>query len=227
LIDITRYNIIDLSEKVETALLKTDGDYIHGHSEIGRIVYLEEFHLSGWPGVRMHFIRGETHTGTHIEAPYKVFEGGKDVASMPLDSFIGDAIVVDCSTKKAGEPITGRELEEAGVKEGDRVLVRGPAAQLSPIPYLTEEATNWLIKKRIKLLALQNCTEYLPDQLSGKSPNDRGNAVELFRNEVAIIDGIVNLEKIRKKRVFLIALPLNFTHLETSWGRIVALEERD
>ena len=175
----------------------------------------------------MHFIRGETHTGTHIEAPYKVFEGGKDVASMPLDSFIGDAIVVDCSTKKAGEPITGRELEEAGVKEGDRVLVRGPAAQLSPIPYLTEEATNWLIKKRIKLLALQNCTEYLPDQLSGKSPNDRGNAVELFRNEVAIIDGIVNLEKIRKKRVFLIALPLNFTHLETSWGRIVALEERD
>jgi arylformamidase len=227
LIDIARYNIIDLSEKVETALLKRNGDYVHGYSEIGRMVYLEEFFLSGWPGVKMHFIKGETHTGTHIEAPYKVFDDGKDVTELPIDSFIGEAVVVNCSGKRAGEPITARELEEAGVKDGDRVLVRGPGEALSPIPYLTEEATNWLIKKKIKLLALQNCTEYLPDQLSGKTPNDRGNAIELFRNEVVIIDGIVNLEKIRKKRVFLIALPLNFTHLETSWGRVVALEERD
>jgi arylformamidase len=227
LIDLARYNVIDLSEKVQTALLKRDGDYTHGYSEIGRIVYLEEFSLAGWPGVKMHFVRGETHTGTHVEAPYKVFDEGKDVTQLPLDSFIGEAVVVDCSGKKAGESITGKELEEAGVREGDRVLVRGPAQALTPIPYLTEEATNWLIKKKIKLLALQNCTEYLPDQLNGKLPKDTGNALELFRNEVVIVDGIVNLEKIKKKRVFLIALPLNFTHLETSWARVVALEERE
>jgi arylformamidase len=227
LIELSKYNVIDLSEKVQTALLKRNGDYIHGYSEAGRIVYLEEFYLSGWPGVRMHFIEGETHSGTHIEAPYKVFKDGRDVTQMPLESFMGEAVVVDCSAKKAGEGITGKELEAAGVKEGDGVLVRGPPTALSPLPYMTEEATSWLIGKKIKILAFQNSTEYHPDQLSGKAPNDRGNAIELFKNGVVIIDGIVNLEKIKKKRVFLIALPLNFTHLETSWGRVVALEEKD
>lgn len=227
MIDISRYNIIDLSEKVETALLKANGEYHHGHSNIGRMVYLEEFGLAGWPGVRMHFIRGETHTGTHVEAPYKVFSDGKDVTQLPLDSFMGDALVVDCSGKEAGEPITAKELESAGVRDGDRVLIRGPPEPLTPIPYLTEEAGAWLLGRKIRLLAMQNCTDYHPDQLSGKSPKDRGNAIEFFKNDVVVVDNILNLEKIRKKRVFVIALPLNFTHLETSWARVVALEEKD
>ncbi|MDA4123523.1 MAG: hypothetical protein OK456_10125, partial [Thaumarchaeota archaeon] len=62
MIDLSKYNVIDLSEKVDTALLKRNGDYIHGYSAAGRIVYLEEFYLAGWPGVRMHFIKGETHS---------------------------------------------------------------------------------------------------------------------------------------------------------------------
>lgn len=227
MIDLARYNIIDLSEKVDTALLKASGEYFHGSSEIGRIVYLEEFFLAGWPGVRMHFIKGESHTGTHVEAPYKVFADGRDVVSMPLDSFIGEAVVVDVSSKKAGEPITVADMEKAGVKEGDRVLVRGPRTVLSPLPYLSEDAGSWLIKKKIRLLAMQNAMEYHPDQIAGKIPKDQGNDHELFKAGVVRIDGIVNLEKITKKRVFLVSLPLNFNKLETSWTRAIALEERD
>jgi arylformamidase len=227
LIDFARYKMIDLSERVDTALLKASGEYVHGSSEIGRVLYLQEFFLAGWPGVRMHFIRGESHTGTHVEAPYKVSADGRDAISMPLDSFIGEAAVVDCTSKKAGEPITARDMEGAGVKEGDRVLVRGPPTILSPLPYLSEEACAWLIKKKIRLLAMQNSMEYHPDQVAGKIPRDKGNDHDLFKNGVVRIDGIVNLDKITKKRVFLIALPLNFSRLEASWTRAVALEERD
>jgi arylformamidase len=228
LIDITRYNIIDLSKKVDPALLKADGEYFHGSSDVGRMIYLKEFFLSGWKKeVRMHFIEGESHTGTHVETPYKVLADGRDIVSMPLDSFIGEAVLVDVGTKKAGEQITVADMENAGVKEGDRVLVRGPQPALPLLPYLSEEACKWLISKKTKLLAMQYSMMYHPDQVAGKEITGWRNDNELFKAGVVRIDGIVNLEKITKRRFFLIALPLNFKRLEASWTRAIALEERD
>jgi len=135
--------------------------------------------------------------------------------------------VVDCSTKKAGQPITVADLEKADVQTGDRILIRGPRQQLDPVPYLSSEAAQWLVKKKIKLLAMENCSEYLPGEFEWKIPEEKHNALLLFRNGVVRIDGIANLHELKKKRVFLIALPLKFERLEASWTRAVALEPTD
>jgi kynurenine formamidase len=205
---------------------KVNGKYYHGEPFFGREIHLEEFMFAPQDNVRMHFISGETHVGTHLESALKVSETGKDVASMPLDSFVGEAVIVDCSRKKANEPITPADFERAGVGDGERVLIRGPVPEVSPLPYLSSEAANWLVKHKTKLLALQNCMEYLPDELHNKVPEDKQNAVILFRSGVVRVDAITNLEKLKRKRVFIIALPLNFDRLEASWTRAIAIEEK-
>jgi kynurenine formamidase len=44
---------------------------------------------------------------------------------------------------------------------------------------------------------------------------------------VVRIDAIVNLETLKRDRVFLVALPLYIERLEASWTRVIALEEVD
>jgi len=58
---------------------KGDGRYFHGRPLHGRACEVDEFIAYT---ARMHFIRSETHMGTHLESPYKYFEEGKDVASL-------------------------------------------------------------------------------------------------------------------------------------------------
>ena len=225
-LDMSKSRIVDLSYKVVPSVRKANGKYYHAEPFFGREIHLEEFLFAPQDNVRMHFIRGETHVGTHLESELKVSETGKDVASMPLDSFVGEAVVVDCSQKKANEPITPADFERAGVGDGERVLIRGPTPEVSPVPYLSSEGAKWLVKHKTKLLAMQNCMEYLPEEIHGKLPEDKHNAVLLFKSGVVRVDAITNLELLKRKRVFLIALPLNFSRMEASWTRAIAIEEK-
>ncbi len=198
----------------------------HAEPFFGREIHLEEFLFAPQDNVRMHWIRGETHVGTHLESSLKVSETGKDIASLPLDNFVGEALVVDLSKKKANAPITPEDFEKAGAGDGERLLIRGPPDDVTPIPYLTWEGAKWLVKHKTKLIAMQNCMEYAPGELQNKLPEDKQNAVLLFMNDVVRIDAIKNLELLKKKRVFLIALPLNFSRMEASWTRAIAIEEK-
>ncbi len=223
----SNYRIVDLSVKVTPALRKADGKYFHGEPCWGRMIYLDEFIFGPQKGVRMHFIRGETHVGTHLESSLKVSENGTDQASVPIENCVGEAAVVDCSGKKAGQPITVADLEKTDIRRGDRVLIRGPRRELDPAPYLSSEAAKWLVGKKIRLLAMENCSEYLPGEIQWMIPEEKHNALLLFKNGVVRIDGIVNLHELRRERVFLVALPLRFERLEASWTRAVALEPTD
>ncbi|MEM2111399.1 MAG: cyclase family protein, partial [Candidatus Bathyarchaeia archaeon] len=46
----------------------------------------------------------------------------------------------------------------------------------------------------------------------------------LLKNDIPIIENLVNLEKIQKERVFYIGLPLRVKGLDSSWIRAVILE---
>ena len=46
----------------------------------------------------------------------------------------------------------------------------------------------------------------------------------LLKNDIPLIEGLVNIEKIGKERVFYIGLPLRVSKLDSSWIRAVVLE---
>ena len=92
MIDLSKYRIIDLSHELVPGERKIDGRYLHGEPFHGRPVEVQEFMAYN---ARMHHIQSETHNGTHVEAPYKYADDGADIASMPVESYMGEAVVCD------------------------------------------------------------------------------------------------------------------------------------
>jgi len=217
-IDLTQYRIIDLSYELVPGERKIDGRYLWGEPWGGRPIEVQEF--SGY-NARMHFIQGQTHIGTHVEGCYKYSETGADMASMPLESYLGEAAACDFTAKKPGEAVTAEDLRLAGVKTGDIVLAWASRETADNPAYLTVEATQWLIETRIKLLGIENIRYSPPGTPFGMGDGDS----KLLLAGIPIADAVHGLDQIKKKRVFFIALPIKLHRVTATWTRAIALEE--
>jgi kynurenine formamidase len=171
------------------------------------------------------------HAGSHIDAPEHNVPGGTQVHQLPLDLFIGDAIIADLRHKLPGKDITEADLEQAvgsRIREGDRLLLRtdhnntydgGSERWMNESPYLTIGATQWCINKGAVIVGY--------DFYHG---NDEPGAPRVFHNSRTLSEhGIItmpylkNLDRISAERFTLIGLPLNLIGAEASPVRAVAL----
>jgi arylformamidase len=215
MIDLSKYRLIDLSAEITPGVLKVNGEYVHGKEtrrfEIRQFIYAPDKAL-------MHWVETETHIGTHVELPAHLIQGAKASSEMPIEAFLGEAIVFDFTPLKPkngkGQPITASHLAKA--KPGDIVLMWSSHQGMEQ-PYISPEAAKHLAEKRVKMVGIQNIRVEAP----GGSMATHNN---LLKNEIPLIEGLVNLDKIRKERVFYIGLPLKVAHLDSSWIRAVALE---
>ncbi|MDO4260706.1 MAG: cyclase family protein [Eubacteriales bacterium] len=114
---------------------------------------------------RDHFnaeqIRLNSHTGTHLDAPYHFFPDGITIDRMPVELFQGEAVLADLRGKiSAKEGIRTEHLKpyENLIREGVIVLLntgwgekRGFGEDyIHDWPYLTGEAARWLCGRGIK-----------------------------------------------------------------------------
>jgi len=113
----------------------------------------------------MHHVYTETHLGTHVEVSShlnfdksQLFgrEGGMHCAEFPLETWLGPCCVLDFTHK---QPINGQGQgisadDCAPVQDRDIVLMRSPYRGPEQ-PYLTAEAQQALIAKRIKQWGFQ------------------------------------------------------------------------
>ena len=68
------------------------------------------------PGGAGQIVRGvhmRLHAGSHVDAPEHNVAGGKQIHDLPLDLFIGDAIIADLRDKLPGKAITEKDLENS------------------------------------------------------------------------------------------------------------------
>jgi kynurenine formamidase len=211
MIDLSKYRVIDLSYELLPGERKIDGRYLHGEPFVGRPIQVHEFIAFS---ARMHFIQSETHNGTHVESAYKYSEDGTDIGSMPVESYMGEAVVCDFAHKSEGEAVTSDNLREAGVRGGDIALIRG--GDQREAPYLTFEAVDWLIEVGIKAIGMEGVLHSPAGTPYGKEDGD-GRRRHL--------DALTGLHKIKKQRVFFIGLPVKIRRVSASWTRAIALEE--
>jgi kynurenine formamidase len=114
-------------------------------------------------GVLANKINTVMHTGTHMNAPLHLVQKAADLASIPVDRFFGNGIVLDVP-KKSYEVITAKDLEAAGsrVKDGDIVVINSgwhhkysdALEYYGESPGLSKDAAEWLVKKNCKLVAV-------------------------------------------------------------------------
>jgi len=195
------------------------------------IEVLKEHDAPGGAGQIVRGVHMRLHAGSHVDAPEHNVRGGTQIHQLPLDHFVGEAIIADLRDKMPGKPIAASDLESAigtKIRRGDRVLLRtdhnnsydgGTDAWMKASPYLTIGATEWLIGNGVIIVGY--------DFYHG---NDESNSPRVFHNSRTLSEhGIItmpylkNLDRIGKERFTLIALPLNIIGAAASPVRAVAL----
>ena len=192
---------------------------------------LKEHDAPGGAGQIVRGVHMRLHAGSHVDAPEHNVRGGTQIHQLPLELFIGEAILADLRDKVPGEAITEADLDKAvgnRLEKGDRLLLRtdhnnrydgGSETWMKQSPYLTIGATEWCIEKGVVIVGY--------DFYHG---NDEPGAPRVFHNSRTLSEhGVItmpylkNLDRIGKDRFTLIGLPLNIIGAEASPVRAVAI----
>jgi len=175
-------------------------------------------------------IRMSSHCGTHIEFPYHHSKKGLDAGSYPLQKLIGDALLLDFSSKKPFEAVTLEELlaYDKKIREGDMLLFHFDCAKYYRTershdrPYITTEAIRWLaLEKRISLIGSD------ASGIEVKGAPDQPNHQLLADSGIPLIEFAANLDRISKERFTLVILPLAVKGLDSCPIRLIAIVDEN
>jgi arylformamidase len=171
-----------------------------------------------------------SHVGTHIEFPYHHLKNGKSAADYPLERMVGDAVLLDFSRKKKDEEITRQEILALGadIRKGDIVLIRTDMDKLwntdkaHDRPVLSIEAAEYLVKE----IGI-HCIGTDATGLEVRGRDDQPVHQILFGNDVAMVESLTNLDKLRSARLQVIMLPLMIEGMDSCPVRVVAIEDEE
>ncbi len=131
----------------------------------------------GWPTYEMTTFRYEafypndgytaeqitmnSHTGTHVDAPFHFDPSGKTIDEFSVDTFCGEAIIIDLRKKIHKKEGIGKDhLEPYSDRINSGMIVlfntgwsqkRGYSLEyFHDWPYLAKDGAEWLLEKRVK-----------------------------------------------------------------------------
>ena len=156
------------------------------------------------------------HNGTHADATFHFDESGDPIERMPLDPYVGDAIVVDLTKMFAGagdgfdrrQQIGVADLQafSASLEQAPRLLLKTGVwkdSNIFPdwIPVIAPDVPEWLRERRVKLLGMD-----LPsvDPIEAKKLT---NHYALAAARIAIVESL-DLSEVEAGIYHLSALPL-------------------
>jgi len=167
-----------------------------------------------------------SHIGTHIESPYHHIKEGPDVSELSIEKLIGEAVVLDFRHKRAGQAIKLKELQphSGDIRAGDMVLIRtGFDREYGKPdydrPYLALESLQWLVERGI------TCVGIDASGIERYKAEEQPGHLLLFSHGIPVIEELTNLDRLKRKRVLLIALPLPIRTADSCPIRAVAIEE--
>jgi arylformamidase len=148
------------------------------------------------------------HTGTHVDAPAHFIDGAAKIETLPLDSLIGECVVVEAPDDRL---VIDEEFVTKNVPPGTaRVLFKTRNSAFwneikpefhSDFTYLDLGAATWLRDQGAKLVGI----DYLSIEKS-KSPGHPTH-VALLSKGIVILEGL-NLSDVAPGKYELICLPM-------------------
>lgn len=199
------------------------------------------------------YIHMSVHSGSHIDSPLHMIQGGPTIGELPIERCCGEAAVVDLMYKGELNPITAEDLEKQGkhIRKGDIVLLKtgwteknagGDTERMEGLPvdwdyfkgpYPTRSMAEWMVKKRVKAVGYDcpnECTQHLSREYDhtrkGPKPGEEEYYVHiiLLSHGILQIEYLCNLTAIKKDRVKFFAVPLKLS-ADGSPVRAFAIEE--
>ena len=100
-----------------------------------------------------------------------------------------------------------------------------PASLRSPNmgekPCLAPAGAEWLAQRQIKMLGIDTVFRLGKDVEDGRAIHEI-----LQSQDVCLIEFLDNLQALRKREFFFIALPCKVKQIDSSWTRAIAIEEK-
>jgi arylformamidase len=167
--------------------------------------------------VNLSHVAGSPHVGTHADAPLHVRDGWPASDALPLDAFLGPALVLDVSDTPEG-PLS-LQADDARLAGCERLLLRtgrSIAAGTFPErwPALARDAAAGLAARGVRLVGVD-----------APSVDDRGSKTlevhhALFAGGAYVLENL-DLRTVRPGRYDLVALPQRLAGLDAAPVRAV------
>ncbi len=189
-----------------------------------------------------------THTGTHLDAPWHFAETiygnpPKTIDEIPLDWCYGDGVLLDFSHKKAGELISAEDVQKAlkkiryQLKPFDIVFVRTDASKHygepgyeTMHPGMGRESTLWLIEQGIKVMGIdawgwdRPMNVMIQEYKNGLKGTFLPAHFLMKEQEYLHLENLANLDQIPKPYGFTVAVfPVKVKKASAGWVRAVAI----
>lgn len=177
-------------------------------------------------GVNLSLLTLGSHTGTHVDAPVHFVKGGKAVDGLSVEAFVGEAVVVDLSQKRAGSAISSSDLQRVSgsIPRGIIPLLytglsrrwRDPRARKS-ITFIDQSAAEWLVKRGVKAVGI----DYLSVEKYGAKPAVAHQT--LLSHGIPIIESLSeNLSQLVGHRILFVCLPIKVGGCDGAPARALA-----
>jgi kynurenine formamidase len=254
MIDLDKYQIVDLSPRMVARIKRLNGDIEEGNADHYGLPWVLEEGIADYDNTKYTWVGGwrdddvwkwriSGHFGSHTEGGKGHLDhweglpdGVKGIWEYPLESFIGPAAVCNLSSMEPVEAendegetvLRGQAITPdhlSNVREGDIVLM-GSDHSDAEAPYLPAETAVWLAQKKIKMLAIQAPGIIWETNAKEPQPNNSPTHRNMLGNNIAITYPLVNITSLKGDRSFYIGFPLSVERLDATWIRAIALEER-
>jgi kynurenine formamidase len=214
--DTSRYNILDLTMTYQEGI---DGYQYDVVKTVAK---------DGWNARTLHIY---SHAGTHMDAPFHFGVSNDFIDEIKVNKFIGKAWVVSIPIIMDSQLLGIKDLKVIAdrIEEGDSLLLRTGWSQnvhlpkyRNKLPRISEELANWCVEKKVKMLGVE------PPSVADVNNLQEVTRIHqiLLAGGIIIIEGLINLEKIIKEQIFLMALPLKIKGGDGAPARVVAFEEK-
>jgi arylformamidase len=168
--------------------------------------------------VRLTTIEMGSHTGTHMDAPFHMIDGGKRLGDFPLDILIGKATVVEIPPARSIGRAQLQGFDWTGV---ERILLKTENSNhwndgkfYEEFVYLEPDGAEFLVERGVRLVGI----DYLSvDKFQSAS---HPSHFVLLQKNILIIEGL-NLNAVPPGNYTLFALPLNLHDADGAPTRVV------
>lgn len=159
-----------------------------------------------------------THSGAHADAPLHYSASAPDIASVDLEPYLGECLVVDARG-------VGREIEVGDLPHlhsADRVLFRTfetfPTDEwLDETTAIAPETIAWLAVQGVKLIGIDG------PSIDPQDSKDMLAHKAVLKHDIRVLEGLV-LDDVAEGRYELIALPLRIEGGDASPVRAILRE---
>lgn len=155
----------------------------------------------------------DAHTGTHLDAPLHMIDGGETIESIPLEHLVGMARVLDLTHVEEG--IGRADLESFDLKQGEWILLKTRNSLSEQFDfnfvYLREDGAKYA--KEIGLRGVG--TDGLGIE---RAQTDYATHKTLFENNILIVEGL-RLKDVPEGAYRMVIAPLKLTGIEAAPAR--------